>query len=78
MKVRRALGFGARVATFVATLAATLVVTAKIARGEDSAPLRVDLPLGARVRPGRPLCVRVAGGAARVRTGTSPWARPQG
>ena len=41
-------------------------------------PPRVELPLGPYVRPGRPLDVRVIGGADRVRTVGTPWALPQG
>lgn len=41
-------------------------------------PVRAVLPAGDYVRPGRPLVVRVSGGAERVRAGTGPWALPQG
>jgi len=44
----------------------------------DDAPPKVELPLGPYVRPGRPLDVRVVGGADRVRAPGTPWALPQG
>ncbi len=44
----------------------------------DGEPPRVELPLGPYVRPGRPLGVRVIGGADRVRAPGTPWALPQG
>jgi hypothetical protein len=43
----------------------------------DDAP-RVEFPLGAYFRPGRPLDVRIVGGADRVRAPGAPWALPQG
>jgi hypothetical protein len=44
----------------------------------DDAPPKIELPLGPYVRPGRPLDVRVIGGADRVRAPGTPWALPQG
>jgi hypothetical protein len=44
----------------------------------DDAPPRVELPLGPYVRPGRPVDVRVIGGADRVRAPGTPWALPVG
>ena len=43
----------------------------------DDGP-RIELPLGPYVRPGRPLDVRVVGGADHVRAPGTPWALPQG
>jgi len=44
----------------------------------DGETPRVELPLGPYVRAGRPLDVRVVGGADRVRAPGTPWALPQG
>lgn len=52
--------------------------TATASAAPDGDPPRVELPLGPYVRPGRPLDVRVVGGADRVRAAGTPWALPQG
>ena len=57
-------------------LAFAVAVLAGTASAGD--PPKVELPLGPYVRPGRPLDVRVVGGADRVRAPGTPWALPQG
>lgn len=60
-------------------LASALVAFSSTAfAAPDDAPPKVELPLGPYVRPGRPLDVRVIGGADRVRAPGTPWALPQG
>jgi hypothetical protein len=61
---------------FVASLLVALLCCASEARAEEA--VRVEFPAGAYVRPGRPIVVRVAGGARRVRSSDGPWALPQG
>jgi hypothetical protein len=60
---------------FALTLAAWAAPAFAVPDGE---PPRVELPLGPYVRPGRPLDVRVIGGADRLRAAGTPWALPQG
>jgi hypothetical protein len=57
-------------------LAFAVAVLAGTASAGD--PPKVELPLGPYVRAGRPLDVRVVGGAERVRAPGTPWALPQG
>jgi hypothetical protein len=57
---------------------AVAVVSSTALAAPDDAPPKVELPLGPYVRPGRPLDVRVIGGADRVRAPGTPWALPQG
>jgi hypothetical protein len=57
---------------------ASVVLPATALAAPDDAPPKVELPLGPYVRPGRPLDVRVIGGADRVRAPGTPWALPQG
>jgi hypothetical protein len=57
---------------------AAVVLGRAVAFASDAEPPKVELPLGPYVRPGRPLDVRVVGGAERVRAPGTPWALPQG
>jgi hypothetical protein len=60
-----------------AWLPGSLVVLAA-ATAAFAEPPTVELPLGPYARPGRPLDVRVVGGADRIRAAGTPWALPQG
>ena len=60
-----------------AALCVSLAAAAFASPDDDAAP-RVELPLGPYVRAGRPLGVRVIGGADRVRAPGTPWALPLG
>ena len=65
-------------ALFVAWLLAGVLLLAALARAGPEGEPEVRVLLGGHVRPGRPLVVRVAGGADRVRADDSPWATPRG
>lgn len=60
---------------FAAVLCLALAASAAAAAPERDPP-SVELPEGARVVPGRPLAVRVPGGAERIRAPGTPWALP--
>lgn len=57
---------------------ALIALTSVASAAPDGDVPRVEFPLGPYVRAGRPLDVRIVGGADRVRAPGTPWALPQG